>query len=253
MKAYIINLARSKERRTYMEDLLSSYNSFETVFVEGVDGTHMTDQDIELVFNQDGATRIYGRQLINTEVGCLLSHLKCAELFLKSGDNSALIFEDDLVLNDCEKDFDRIVKSLSNAVEKSDHPMIIIMSGDYWWTSRRESLDDRKHELVKVREAVCAQAYCLNRMAASILVKKERVHLADDWYSIAEAGIDVIGIYPHVADQNRADFRTVISEAYDGVHRKNMPFLNMVKSYYRAIVKRFLVYIGHFESKRFKE
>ena len=85
----------------------------------------------------------------------------------------------------------------------------------------------------------------------------ERKYLADDWYHIKKQGIDLYGVYPHIADQNRKNFQTVISTAYEGTIRKNLSLGNRVHSYYRAIVKRIVKRIlantGHKERKNFLE
>lgn len=250
MKTFVINLKRSTDRKKYMIKLLSDYDNLDVNFVEGIDGTMLSDQEVNLQFDQLGAFSLYGRKLINNEVGCTLSHCLCAELLLKSGDNCALILEDDLVISVSHDDFYSIINELETYVS-STNPTIILLSGDYWWTSKKRTKSE-EYQLAKVREAVCAQAYVLNRSAATILVNKPKIHLADDWYSISQYGIKLEAVYPHIADQNRAEFKTVISEAYDGVHRKLMPFNQMIKSYYRAVIKKILLYMGHFEAKKFK-
>ena len=246
MKAYIINLKKSTDRKAYMEDLFKPYKGFlEAHFVEGVDGRQLSGEQIGKLWNQRETYGIYGRKMGNAEIGCALSHRKCCGEMLENGDEVALIVEDDLVWQDA--DIKGIVSEAADFLKTQD-AAIVLLSGDYWFTCKRRWKNIR---LAYVREAVCAQAYLINRKAARIILNMERKYLADDWYNIKGQGISLYGIYPHVADQNRRDFGTVISSAYEGTIRKNLSFGRMIHSYYRAVIKRVLLHTGHFERKKF--
>ena len=183
--------------------------------------------------------------MYQSEIGCALSHRKCCELLLESGDDVCLIVEDDLVWQD--SDVKNIILT-SEKILQTDKARIILLSGDYWFTRKREV---ENICLATIREAVCTQAYLINREAAKKVVSADRKYLADDWFNLKKQGIELYGIYPHIADQNRRDFNTIISTSYEGTIRKNLSFINMMHSYYRAIVKRVLLYIGNFERKKF--
>lgn len=246
--AFIINLKDSTRRKTYMENVLDPYNSFLKLnFVEAVDGRKYSKEQLWTIWQQEETFKEYGRYMKDVEVGCALSHRKCCELFLKTGETVALIVEDDLVWQDV--DVKGCITEASQVLE-DDKPGIILLSGDYWFTTKRR-IGKTDLYLANVREAVCTQAYLINREAARLIVSAERKFLADDWFNIKKQGIRLYGCYPHIADQNRRDFRTEISEDYTGVIRKNMSWGHKLYSYYRAIVKRILVHTGHFESKKF--
>ena len=166
---------------------------------------------------------------------------------LESDEKVALVVEDDLVWQEAN------VKKVLSVVEKflyTEKPAIVLLSGDYWFIQKTkfESI-----VLATVCEAVCTQAYLINKNAAKKIVAMERKYLADDWYHIRKQGIDLYGVYPHIADQNRKDFQTIISTTYEGTIRKNLSLGNRVHSYYRAIVKRILANTGHKERKNFLE
>lgn len=246
MKAYIINLEKSVDRRAYMETLLKPYKDFLDIqFVKAVDGRALTDAQVGEMWNQAGSYDVYGRYMNQPEIGCALSHRKCCEKLLKSGDDVCLIVEDDLVWQDSDV---RNVILTSEKLLQTDNARIILLSGDYWFTRKREV---GTICLATIREAVCAQAYLINREAAKKVVNTDRKYLADDWFNFKKQGIELYGIYPHIADQNRRDFKTVISASYEGTIRKNLSFMNMMHSYYRAIIKRMLSYIGNIERKKF--
>ena len=248
MNTYIINLKESTERKRYMESLLKPYEDFLNMhFIEAVNGKNFSEEQIKTIWNQTGTFQIYGRFMRNTEIGCALSHRKCCEELLESDEKVALVVEDDLVWQEAN------VKKVLSVVEKflyTEKPAIVLLSGDYWFIQKTkfESI-----VLATVCEAVCTQAYLINKNAAKKIVAMERKYLADDWYHIRKQGIDLYGVYPHIADQNRKDFQTIISTTYEGTIRKNLSLGNRVHSYYRAIVKRILANTGHKERKNFLE
>lgn len=245
--AYIINMENCSDRKQYMSDLMSMCPYFESHFIAAVNGKEMKGSEIDDMFDQNGAFLTYGRVLRAGEIGCTLSHFKCAGALLESTAQYALVLEDDLVLQDM--DLIDLIEKLDRRLKVND-PVIISLSGDYWFSSR-ERLNE-KYSLAKVVEAVCAQAYLLNRAAAQKMLDMGRAHLADDWYKIRHSGISVYAVYPHIADQNRLDFGTEISPLYTGYIRKNLKLPARIRSYVRAVVKRMLKYAGHFESKNFK-
>ena len=247
IRTYVINLKESADRRKYMSELLSPVDILDVAFIDAVNGKQMTVGELEKSFDQNGAFRIYGRILRAGEVGCALSHLKCAQALIDSDQDVAIIMEDDLVLQDQDP---ASVLDASRNLLRTDRPAIVLFSGDYWFTGRKPF--SGKYRLAKVREAVCAQAYMLNRAAAKVMLSMDRTHLADDWFSIRQAGISLWAVYPHITDQNRLDFGTEISPEYTGFIRKNLSLGKRFHSYYRAVIKRILKGTRHFEYKQFK-
>ena len=107
-------------------------------------------------------------------------------------------------------------------------------------------------EIDKVFDAVCAGAYLLNRAAAEVILNMCKAHIADDWITIKNQGITIKALYPHIADQNRLDFKTTIADSNTGKsYRKNMSVSNRLFSYWASTIKRFLKLIHHFEYKDF--
>lgn len=247
IRTFVINLKESSDRREYMSNLLSDYSIFDVTFIEAVNGKNMKQAEVESSFDQNAAFLKYGRVLRGGEIGCTLSHLKCAQALVQSEEDVAIVFEDDLVLQ--EKELDGLMDEVRTFLLK-EGPAIVLFSGDYWFTSKTSFKD--KFKLATVREAVCAQAYMINRQAAERLLSMGRSHLADDWFSIKKTGIHLFAICPHVADQNRLDFGTEISPEYTGFIRKNLSLSRRAHSYFRAIVKLILKSSGHFEYKQFK-
>ena len=85
IKIYWINLDRSPERRTQMENQLKEHNIDNHQRIEGIDGKNLDFSEYK-----DKCTDI-----TVYELGCTLSHLKAIETAHNNGDEYALIFEDD--------------------------------------------------------------------------------------------------------------------------------------------------------------
>lgn len=244
---YVINLERSTDRKEYMSNLLGGVPELAVSFVPAVNGIEMTAGEAYEAFDQNAAFKRYGRILRPGEVGCLLSHRKCAELLLASDNTFAMICEDDLCLQ--ETDLQPLLSEIARLLDCSK-PIIVLLSGDFWYSRKRPLTG--KYKLATAKEAVCAQAYLLNRAAAERIKAMGPTYLADDWYAIRKSGIRLYAVQPHVADQNRLDFKTEISTAYTGYIKSNLSVFKLPVYVQRALYKKFLKATGHFEGKNFK-
>lgn len=245
--AYIINLKRSVDRKKYMMSVMDQLPFFRMVFVDGVDGRSLTTEEIRNSFSRDEAYRHYGRELIPAEIGCTLSHRKCAQALLDSDKPYALVLEDDVIWR--EASFEPVLHDL-DPVLNLEEPVAVLLSGDYWY--KKKTPINANYELADIWDAVCAQAYLLNRAAAKTILNMECWYLADDWYEIRRQGVVLKALFPHVADQNRSDVHTVIAEKYGGLKRENLSRFMRIRSYWRSFVDKLLVWTDHFEAKNFK-
>lgn len=247
IRTYIINLKTSPDRKEYMEKVMAPMDCLDVEFIEAVDGRKMTEAEVAEQFDQAEAVRHYGRELRPGEIGCTLSHKKCARMLLASQKKCALFLEDDLVWQTTELEdvFAEIEKFLD-----TDKPLVLLLSGDYWYTALKDFAGEYK--LATVTDAVCTQSYFINRAGAERLLSVGNWHLADDWRAIRRAGVKIRALHPHVADQNRADLATVIAPVYGGVNRRKMSPIGFVQSYWKSVSNKVLVKLGHFEAKSFK-
>lgn len=246
MRTYIINLARSKERRVYMERLLAIFPSLITEFIDAVDGNLLTSIQIKELFDNDYSFKLYGKQLSRGEIGCTLSHQICYKKLCESSEEYALILEDDLQINDCT------ISSIINYLDlymENKKPMVLLLSGDYWWINKKKFWG--KYSIVDVYDASCAQSYIINKKAAKILLSERPGFLADDWMLFSKK-IKIKAVYPHLMDQNRKDFETEVKAKNIGIIRRNLSWKRNIEFYINSICKHILGKKGHFESKKFK-
>ncbi|MHC0053293.1 glycosyltransferase family 25 protein [Actibacterium sp. D379-3] len=92
----LINLADSVDRLHSATGFLDAAG-LAAQRVDAVDG-HKTDLTARPEYDAALARRWYGRDLAASEIGCFLSHRKCAQMFLDSDADYALALEDDLVM-----------------------------------------------------------------------------------------------------------------------------------------------------------
>jgi GR25 family glycosyltransferase involved in LPS biosynthesis len=92
-----INLERSQTRKIYMENILSSIN-IDNQRINAIDGNEMKD------FN-------YTHNISNSEIGCLLSHIKAISSLKDINGDYFMICEDDIVLNN-SKLFDKTLEDI---------------------------------------------------------------------------------------------------------------------------------------------
>jgi glycosyl transferase family 25 len=120
MRAYIINLDRATDRRSFAEQAFAG-TKFDLCWISAVDGDTLK---IPVEGYSEGLYRCFhGRPTNLRHVGCYLSHVKAMEAFLATNDEHALIAEDDLVLR---ADFEAVLEA---ALSYSEHWNILRLTG----------------------------------------------------------------------------------------------------------------------------
>ena len=101
MKVYLVNMDRSTDRLEIMQRRLSALGlKFERV--AAVDGSKLTEAENGCVISPNWR---YPYFLTPGEVGCFLSHRKCWQKLIDSGDSWALVLEDDSVFHPKAKEY----------------------------------------------------------------------------------------------------------------------------------------------------
>lgn len=114
-KIYVITLKRSVDRHEHVSQLLQK---IDYSFFWGVDGQDLQLSNLieENIFSKKETEKhSYKSMLTKNEIGCAWSHIKVYEDIIKNNYKNALIFEDDLAINN---EFDgRIDRYLSDLPE----------------------------------------------------------------------------------------------------------------------------------------
>lgn len=244
IKIYIVNLVTSTARKKYMQELLDKYEFLEQDFVEAVDGRIFSPEERAKAFDDQTCFRRYGHDIKGGEVGCTLSHFKCYNKLARSNEKFALILEDDITIirNLNALDWNKVEEIMS-----IDEPRIMFLSGDYWYWDKKP--------VTRVFSAVGSYAYFINRAAAKRIVDKIPIpsNLADDWDVYKQLGVKLFAVHPYMIDANIADIPSDIEQEIFGHRKKNMALKYLIRAIYNGLIKRYLIYIGHFESKIRKE
>ncbi len=95
LPVFVINLERDSERRRHMAGLLERLG-LAAEFVPAVDGRRLTPSERAAAYDRARALRIYGVEMMDTEIACCLSHHHVYRRMIRDGIETALILEDDV-------------------------------------------------------------------------------------------------------------------------------------------------------------
>ena len=133
MKAYIINLKKSVDRKKYMQEQLEKMFFLSAEFVEAVDARGMTEREKNVFFDTELFCKRYVKEVRPGEIGCTLSHQKCYRKLVESRDKYALILEDDIVIR---HNIDTLVPEIEKLLN-TDEPRVILLVGIGTWVQRQ--------------------------------------------------------------------------------------------------------------------
>jgi glycosyl transferase family 25 len=91
---FVINLERDVERRRHMTAVLGGLG-LAAEFVTAVNGRQLAESD-RAAFDRARSQRIYGVDMMDTEIACYLSHYRLYERIVRERIDAALIMEDDV-------------------------------------------------------------------------------------------------------------------------------------------------------------
>ncbi len=94
---FVINLARDTDRRAHMAALLARIG-LPATFVPAVNGRSLPAAE-RARYDPARALRVYGKPMLDAEIGCYLSHYRLWQRLLDEGLEAALILEDDIEID----------------------------------------------------------------------------------------------------------------------------------------------------------
>ncbi|MBD8129236.1 glycosyltransferase family 25 protein [Pantoea agglomerans] len=202
MKVFVINLARSTERRASMEQQLSLLN-LDYEIVEAVDGSQLSYTDIMR------ETKPLNYALSCGEVGCALSHINIYRRMAAESTPLALILEDDALIDSDTVDALNEIESLNINIPT----VTLLTEGAKYINKPLHGSQEKKHAIYKVLEAACSHGYVVNHSAAKKLA--EFLYpvwmVADKWQVLNEysvCNVEVV-IPPVIGKTAHADSSTI--------------------------------------------
>lgn len=113
---YLINLDGSADRLAAATAQLQTHGiAFERI--AAVDGRKFVVDELP-IYDKKRALRYMGRNLVGGEIGCYMSHMKCAEAFLASDADIAIVIEDDM---QCQSNFVAAIQEAVQWLESHGH------------------------------------------------------------------------------------------------------------------------------------
>jgi glycosyl transferase, family 25 len=157
LPVFVINLPRDTQRRQHMSRLLGALDLCGE-FIAAVDGRTLSAAD-RSAYDPDRALRVYGVPMMDTEIGCYLSHYRLYERIVREEIETALILEDDLEIS---PDLPALLQDL------------LARAGDEWQVVRLESLrarvrEPRSREFAGTRVADLSGGAGLYRLGTHVL------------------------------------------------------------------------------------
>lgn len=241
---FIVNLERDTERRKYVLGILKDYDFLSLNLVPAIEGARLSSQEVEERFDTELAFKRYGRYLNRGEIGCTLSHYECYKKLMSSDSRFALIVEDDITILRSLKELEAITTFVDTEI-----PVILFLSGDFWYTSKKKLVSG--NYITNVYDAVGSYAYLINKSAASLILERNTKAscAADNWSLYRSQGVQLKAICPYMIDANIEEFTSTINQSYFGENRQQMPLKYRFRAYWLALIKKILVFCGHFVSK----
>lgn len=209
-------------------------------FVVAVDGRAMSVEEQHFRFDFSVFQKRYLKKVRPGEIGCTLSHQKCYKMLVESDDNSALILEDDILVNGDIRD---IIKELSILLD-TEQPQIVLLSGWYWFFCSKPFY--KRFRLANVFDGFLTHSYIINKSAARLLIESKPGITADDWKYIRRKGIMLRALLPHLIDQNQIDGCQSLIQLGENKMMKGM-FLRKMRIYWNVIVLKSMKLFGYFE------
>ncbi len=139
MPVYLINIDRAAERLAEIQRQSDEFG-FRFERVDGIDGT-LVPRDQWIDVDHDRFRRRHGRTILPGEYGCYRSHLTALNRFLASGDEMAVIIEDDVAL-----DIDFLARAM--AAKEAAPTADLIKLVNHRWNGFRPMTRSRKGDIV---------------------------------------------------------------------------------------------------------
>ncbi|GAB3371828.1 glycosyltransferase family 25 protein [Spongiibacter taiwanensis] len=205
VECYVINLERDRQKKSYMEELLSNLG-VSAVFFHAIDGSLIKPSQKVDLYSSIGSRAKIGRVLTSAEIGCALSHIEVYKKIILQDKKYALILEDDVII---EPDFKSVCAAAVERIENSD----IIFLGSHTSSNRHKDvfLKIRGKTQISLGRYIGypaeppygAYAYLVSRASAKKMLEiVANLSLPIDHYTSSSALLDIKVIKPSVIRVN---------------------------------------------------
>lgn len=218
MRAYVINLARSADRRVHVQAELRK-TGIDYEIVEAVDG-HALDFTDPVTAAGIEPSVLAGKLLLPNQIANLMSHLRVYEKILADGSDYAMVLEDDVVL---PADLSAIADSVAEHLTAAEVALLNFDSAETCRLSLADSVRLPSARLlvfpIDIHQPVSGAAYIVTRNACERLTG----HLlpirakVDDWaYRYNEGMLDRVRCVVPLAVTKSPIFESTIERHPEG-------------------------------------
>lgn len=193
MKCLVINLDKNTERLERIDKRLKELG-VEYERVKGVYGRELSSVEKKIAVNRFRWWCSMGTPIGDGQIGCCLSHLKCAE-YAAENNEAVCILEDDATI--CEE-FPKVLARIGSVLDYS-RPQVVLL-GDHTGHAR-----ELLFGLHRIYQASFAEGYVITPMAGERLFKANSPIRAmnDLWgYWVKKNVVELYQVSPHVTEQH---------------------------------------------------
>ena len=202
MKTFLINLDKNLERLKYMTSQLGRLGvEFERI--SAVYGKELTKDELKCSFSAFRSFCAMGYRMPLGAIGCSLSHLLVYRQMIEKGISYALIFEDDVIVDDS---FNERIKEIENFINKEKKQIVLLSALGFKQRFNKGFFLNKN--------ATCTDGYVITLPAAKAIYKSNYpvVVVADKWYRWAKwCGVEIYTCWPSVVRQDNEQFGTSIN------------------------------------------
>lgn len=247
MHAYVINLARSPDRRAHITaELRKAKVDYE--IITGVDG-----RDLDLHDQGTIDPALFARSSWPAGMaGCALSHLRVYQKMIADGLDTALVFEDDVTL---PRDLGSLADTLAGHLTGAEMVLLNYDSKETCTMSREGAINLPSSRLlvlpIDVRQPGSSAAYLITREASKRMsdsVLPVRVSPDDWWFFYREGALDRVRCVVPVPITKSPKFESTIglyglgkglkARMIEPLVRHKVPVLHQAISYRRQLIYR---------------
>jgi glycosyl transferase, family 25 len=255
VRAYVINLARSLDRRAYITTELKK-TGLEYEIVTAVDGRELDLSDATIVDPSlpylDPSLPIVDTGLAAGTAGAALSHLSVYRKIIADGLDAALVLEDDVVVS---ADLGKMADAVAGELTGAEVVLLSVDSPDPCKVSRAGSVQLPSARLlalpIDVHQPRSAAAYIITREACERMVKclpPVRVQADTWWFFFGEGLLDRVRCVVPLPVHKNPRFTSTIGSYSLGngvrgrlvrqVARRKVPVLHQALVYRRQRILR---------------
>lgn len=194
IKTYIINLPKDTDRRLSITNELSKITCLDPEFIDAINGRELGKEKLGKLFDFKKSKKYKSNELTLGEVGCTLSHYECYKKLLDSGQEFALIAEDDVGFIGYGS-FDDLLEKAVRYVN-DDKPVALQLFSFFDYMGKGIFFSPGQ-KVYKTYKSALTTIYLINKQAARMIVSEGLPYwIADDWSLFRRKGVCTMALYP---------------------------------------------------------